>query len=89
VCDFTRELKAIEAPRGKRLRWLTSFGHWRVFQLRSHCRGVFDFELIGAFLAEPLVEPHGIVKHFGVLEHAQPRRFQTFECFMLGPCVFE
>lgn len=35
------------------------------------------------------MEPHGIVKGFDVLEHAQPGRFQILERLMLGPLVLE
>jgi hypothetical protein len=59
------------------------------FDLRRQSRGVLGFELFGTFVAEHLVETHGIVKRFDVLEHAQRRGFEVGERLMLGPLLLE
>ena len=50
---------------------------------------MFGFELVGAFVAEGLVQPHGIAKGFDVLEHAEPGGLRIRECVVLGPFVLE
>jgi hypothetical protein len=51
--------------------------------------GVIGFVSIWRVVSERLMQPHGIVKRFDILEHAQPRRFQIGEPLMPDPLVFE
>ena len=50
---------------------------------------MFGFECFWGFVAERLVEPLAIVKHFDVLEHAQTCRVEVFVRFVLRPFVLE
>lgn len=54
-----------------------------------HGRGVFGFVLLGADIAQGLLDPFGVVRQVDVFENAQLRFIEVGEVFMVRLFVFQ